>query len=76
VSNFDQSFAGLSITLPRLDGGRRFATPWTFSGKLTLGKCLVAWWSLRSLCCWTPPSWSLLRWLCFLWSISPSRRRL
>jgi len=42
VSNFDQFFVGLSITLPCLDGGRRFATPWTFSGKLTPRKCLVA----------------------------------
>ena len=41
VSNFDQFFVGLSITVFGLDGGRRFATQWTFSGKLTGRKCLV-----------------------------------
>ena len=42
VSNFDQFFVGLPINVFELDGGRRFVTQWTFSGKLTGRKCLVA----------------------------------
>ena len=42
LSNFDQFFVGLSITVFELDGGRETAPPWTFSGKLTRRKCLAA----------------------------------
>jgi hypothetical protein len=40
VSNFDQFFVGLSITVFELDGGRRFATPMDLLWQINYGKML------------------------------------
>jgi hypothetical protein len=40
VSNFDQFFVGLPITVFELDGGRRFATPMDLLWQINYGEML------------------------------------